>query len=80
MTIPMHMRRIRGRIAELGVRQADLADMLGMHETLLNAILRGRRPPPADFFEKVNAALDRLEAAEKAASEARERVLNEGAA
>ncbi len=66
-------------MAELGVTQQDLADLLGIHPTLLNHILKGRRPPPPDFFEKVNAALDRLEAAEKAGREAREKVLAGGA-
>ena len=49
-----------------------------MHETLLNAILRGRREAPEGFEARVHAALDRLEAAERAAEEARERVLAEG--
>ena len=70
---------IRGRIAEVGITQHDLADAIGIHATLLNHILKGRRPPPADFFERVNAALDRLEAAKKAANEAWERVLAGGA-
>ena len=67
--------KILGRMAEIGVLQADLAVLLGMHPTLLNAILRGRRPAPPDFEARLNATLDRLEAAEKAAQEARERVL-----
>ena len=71
---------IRGRIAEVGITQHDLADAIGIHATLLNHILKGRRPPPPDFFEKVNAALDRLERAEKAAQAAKEKVLNEGVA
>ena len=75
-----NMTRLRGRLAELGVTQQDLADHLGINPTLLNHILKGRRPPPPDFFEKVNVALDRLERAEKAAQEAKERVLNEGVA
>ena len=72
--------KIKLRIFELGIRQEQVADEAGYDPTLFSRYLRGRRRPPADFFEKVNAALDRLEAAEKAASEARERVLNEGAA
>ncbi len=67
--------QIKGRIAELGVTQHDLANALRMHATLLNHILKGRRTPPADFYERVTAALDRLEAAERAADEARQRVL-----
>ena len=67
--------KLRGRIVEIGVPQVDVAALLGMDSSLLSAYLNGRRPPPPDFFEKVNAALDRLEAAEKAAQEAREKVL-----
>ena len=79
MVSPMqNINRLRGRLAELGVTQQDLADLLGINPTLLNHILKGRRPPPPDFFEKVNAALDRLERAEKAGQEAKEKVLNEG--
>ena len=62
------------------MRHGDVAAQLGMHPTALSQILNGLRPPPPDFFEKVNAALDKLEAAEKAGREAREKVLNEGAA
>ena len=62
-------------MAELGVTQQDLADLLGINPTLLNHILKGRRSPPPGFYEKVNAALDLLEKAKKAADEAREKVL-----
>lgn len=67
--------KIRGRIAEIGLVQADFAAYLHIHPTLLNAILKGRRPAPAGFEARANALLDRLEAAEKAAQAARERVL-----
>ena len=76
MSYQRHSKLI-GRIAELGLRQADLAVRLGIHPTLFNAILRGRREAPEDFEDRVDAALDLLEAAEKAAQEARERVLEE---
>ena len=75
MTNTTEIARIRGRIAEIGIRQADLAYPMGMHETILNAILRGRRPMPPGFLERIHAKLDKLEAAEKAAQAARERVL-----
>ena len=71
--------KILGRMAEIGVMQADLAVHLGMHPTLLNAILRGRRPAPPDFEARVNSILDKLEAAERAAQQARERVMAGGA-
>ncbi len=71
------MLEIRGRIAGIGLRHADVAKQMGMHESLLSAILRGRRSMPDGFKERIQAALDRLEQAEQAAREARERVLAE---
>ena len=72
--------RIRGRIAEVGVRKADLARELGIDASAFSAVLNGRRTRPADFARRVTAALDRLEKAERAADKARQRVLKEGVA
>ncbi len=66
---------IKSRIALSGLSQERLALAMGIDQSLLSRILNGRRPPPPDFEAKVNATLDRLEKAEKAAAEARERVL-----
>ena len=76
----MHIRtdgcpRLRGRIAEIGVRHVDLAAALGMDPSLLSRYLNGRRDPPEGFQARVLAVLDRLAAAERAADEARQRVL-----
>ncbi len=67
-------------MARLGLPQEKLAALIGIHPTLLSRYFRGLRKPPPDFEAKVNAALDRLEAAERAAEEARQRVLAGGAA
>ena len=67
--------RLLTRIYELGFSQEEVAQASGYEPSLLNRYLNGRRTPPADFEARVHAALDRLEAAEKAAQEARERVL-----
>ena len=78
---PIHgISRLRARIASLGIRHVDVAAHLGIHPTLLSAILNGRREPPEGFEERVMEALDLLERAEKAAQRERERVLREGAA
>ena len=74
------MNEIKARMARLGLSQERFARILGIHPSLLTRYFRGDRPPPPGFFEKANAALDRLEAAEKAGQEAREKVLNEGVA
>ena len=71
---------IRGRIAEVGTRQADLADCLGIHETLLNAILRGRRPMPEGMEARIHAALEALEEEQRVAVEAVEKLRAERAA
>ena len=72
-------RGLRARIAELGVRHADVALQLGVHPSLLSAVLNGRRTPPEGFEAKVTAALNRLEKAERAADKARQRVLGASA-
>jgi len=71
--------KLRGRLAESGIQNQVLASALGMDPSLLSAILRGRRAAPEGFEARVTAALDRLEAAEAAAEEARQRVLAETA-
>ena len=66
---------IKARIFQLGISQERVALTAGYDPTLFSRILNGIRPTPPDFVERVNATLDRLEAAEKAAHEARDRVL-----
>ncbi len=68
--------QVRARMARLGLSQERFARILGIHPSLLTRYFRGDRPPPPGFFEKVNAALDRLEAAKKAADAEYERVLS----
>ena len=70
--------KIRGRMAETGLRVRDVAMQLGISETAVTAILNERSPLPEGFGERVHGALDRLEAAEAAAAEARQKVLAEG--
>ena len=65
-----NLSRTHGRIAEIGIRQADLAAHLDIHETLLNAILRGRRPMPAGMEARIHAALEALEEEKRVAAEA----------
>lgn len=72
------MAKIKGRIAEIGVRHADVAMHLRIHPSLLSAILHGRRKPPDGFCSHATAVLDRIEKAEHAADEARARVLESG--
>ena len=69
--------RIKARIFQLGISQERVALAAGYDPTLFSRILNEIRPTPPDFVERVNATLDKLEAAERAATEARERVLAE---
>ena len=78
MTTPPHLRKLMGLIAEAGIRRQDLAAQLGYSETMFSLYLHGKRPAPEGFKERVAAALDLLEVAERAAAKARERVLAEG--
>ena len=73
------LKKLRGRIAMAGVKQRDLAKLAGYSETMFSLYLNGLRPAPPDFENRVNAALDKLVRAEKAAQKAREKVLAEGA-
>lgn len=73
----MTIKRLRGHIAETGVRRKDIAACLGYSESMFSLFLNGRRTPPPDFEARVTAALDRLKRAEQAAEEARARVLAE---
>ena len=78
MTVEAEARnKIKGRIAEAGVRRRDVAHAIGYSESMFSLILQGDRTMPLDFDSRVRAAIDRLETAEKAAQEARERVLTE---
>ena len=78
MTIAPNIMHIRGRIAEIGIVQADLATHLGIHESLLNAHLRGRRPMPEGLEEHIHSTLDLMERAKRAGREAEQRVMQEG--
>ncbi len=74
----MDIIHIKTRMTRLSLSQERLARIIGMHPSLLTRYFRGDRPSPVGFKARINAALDKLEAAEKAASEARERVLAGG--
>ena len=67
---------IRVRLARLGRSQDWLSKQIGMDPTLFSRVLRGLRPTSADFHARVEVALSRHEAAERAAATARARVLN----
>ena len=69
------LRLIRGRLAGLRLTQHDLAAALGIGQSTLNGILNGRRAVPAAFEEQATEALDRLEHAELAAAEARDKAV-----
>ena len=69
------MSGLRNRLALSGFTQERVALASGYEPSLFSRILRGLRPEPPDFEARVTAALDRLERAEKAAQEARQRVL-----
>lgn len=72
---PSAAAQIRGRVAEIGVTHRRLAGQMRMSPAALSLILSAGRPMPTGFLERVQRTLDTLEAAERAASEARDRVL-----
>ena len=66
-----HTQVVRGRLATLGVSQHALARALGISQATLSLWLNGYRQPPTGFEAEAAAALDLLEQAERAATEAR---------
>ena len=71
------IQRVRDRVALSGLTREAVARAAGIHPSQFSRYLNGIIEPPPEFEKKVNAALDRLEKAEKAAQKARDRVLNE---
>ena len=72
MIVAVHM-------VEIGALQADIAVRLGIHPTLFNAYLRGRRATPVGFEALVNAELDLQAEAKRAGAEAERKVLERAA-
>ena len=70
-----HAQAVRARLAALGVSQHALARALGISQATLSLWLNGYRQPPTGFEAEAAAALDLLEQAECAATEARAQVL-----
>ena len=70
-----HLQAIRARMVRLGLSERKFAKMLGISQPTFNARLNGYRRAPASFEEHCVEALDRWEEAERAAAEARARVL-----
>ena len=65
-TYSPELAQIRRDIASRGHRAREIADLMGLHETVLSAILNGRRPFPEGFEHDLANALDRLDRAEAA--------------
>ena len=51
---------IRGRMAQIGVTQEQIAQAMGIERTLFSRILRGRRPMPTGMKARIHAVLDQL--------------------
>ena len=66
---------IRVRLMRLGLSERKFATLLGISQPTLNARLNGYRRVPAGFEAQCAEALDVWEQAERAATEAREKVL-----
>ncbi len=78
-TTPPHLRKLRGHIAEAGLKRQDLAALLGFSETMFSLYLNGRRPAPADFETQVRWAMAQLEEEQRVAAEAVEKLRAERA-
>ena len=65
------------RVHASGLTQQAIATAVGIDRTLLSRLLAGHRHVSEDLRERIEQAMHRLERAEQAASEARERVMAE---
>lgn len=77
MTSSSGIPSIRARIAYLDLTREQVAMAMGMERSALSRYLNGTRPMPDGMEARIHATLDKLERAEQAAQEARERVLAE---
>ncbi len=77
MTSSSDIPSIRARIAYLDLTREQVAMAMGMERSALSRYLNGTRPLPNGMEARIHATLDKLERAEQAAQEARERVLEE---
>ena len=68
--------KIKSELFRRGIHQRQVAQMMNIEASVFSRIMRGVRPMPEGMEARIYAALDRLEAAERAADEARRRVLD----
>ena len=66
---------IRGRMAQLGVTQQELAIAMGYERSAITRYLTGARPMPEGFEARVHAALNRLERVKRAGQDAESRAM-----
>ena len=71
------LQTIKGRLGYSGISQAELASALGCSPSTVSHWLTGLNPLPDGMADRIDHALTRLEQAEAAAQEARERSLAE---
>ena len=64
---------IRGRMAQIGVTQQQIAQAMGLERTLFSRILRGRHPMPEGMEARIHAVLDQLKEKKRVAAEAVEK-------
>ena len=74
------LRDIKARLAYSGLSQGDLAEGLHISPATISHWLNGRTKLPEGMEARIGHAITRLENAEAAAQEARERSLAESAA
>ena len=73
----MNHETLRQRVNASGLTQQAIATAVGIDRSLLSRLLGGHRGVSEDLRERIEHAIDRLERAEQAASEARAKVMAE---
>ena len=70
---------IRGRMAQIGVTQQEVAITMGLERSAITRYLTGVRPMPEGMEARIHAALDALEEEKRVAAEAVEKLRAERA-
>ena len=74
------VRRLKGRMAEIGVSQYRVAQAMGLSPSGFSQILSGARRMPDGFLDRAATTVERLAEAEDAADAARAAKLDEALA
>ena len=71
-----HMQTLKARMRSRGIRQSEMAELLGINPASLSLWLNGHRTMSAEFHRRAEACVDLIARADRAALLARQKVLD----